>query len=57
MSMSLDRALLAEVALVKVGIKEAFIEKDWFVTQVIRMLAENRYLDFLICLLYTSRCV
>lgn len=33
MSMSLDKALLEEVALVKVGINEAFIEKDWFVTQ------------------------
>lgn len=48
MSMFLDRALLEEVALVKAGIKESFIEKDWFVTQVIRIMAENRYLDFLI---------
>lgn len=47
MSMSLDSALLAEVALVKAGIKEAFIEKDCFATQVIRMLSENRYLYFL----------
>lgn len=48
MSMFLDKALLEEVALVKVGINEAFIEKDWFVTKVIKMLAENRYLDFFI---------
>ena len=48
MSMSLDRSLLEEVALVKNGINEAFIEKDWFVTQAIKILAENQYLDFFI---------
>lgn len=48
MSMSLDKALLEEVALVKVGINEAFVEKDWFVTKVIKILAENRYPDFFI---------
>jgi hypothetical protein len=34
MNKSLDKSLLEEVALVKSGISEAFIEKDWFVTQV-----------------------
>lgn len=48
MSISLDKTLLEEVALVKVGINEAFIEKDWFVTKVIKVLSENQYLDFLI---------
>ena len=46
MSMSLDRILLEEVALVKIGISEAFIEKDWFVTKAIKMLSDNQYLDF-----------
>lgn len=46
MSMSLDRTLLEEVALVKIGISEAFIEKDWFVTKAIKMLSDNQHLDF-----------
>lgn len=46
MSASLDKSLLEEVALIKSGINEAFIEKDWFVTQVIKILAENPYLNF-----------
>ncbi|GAA4443487.1 nucleotidyl transferase AbiEii/AbiGii toxin family protein [Ravibacter arvi] len=46
MNKSLDKSLLEEVALVKSGISEAFIEKDWFVTQVIKILVDNPYLDF-----------
>lgn len=46
MSMSLDKLLLEEIALVKSGISEAFIEKDWFVTQVIMLLAESQHPDF-----------
>ena len=46
MSVPLDKSLLEEVALIKSGINEAFIEKDWFVTQVIKILAENQYLNF-----------
>lgn len=46
MSMSLSIELLEEVALVKSGISEAFIEKDWFVTKVISILSENQYLDY-----------
>lgn len=47
MSMSLNRALIEEVALVK-NISEGFIEKDWYVTQVIKLLADYNYLDFAI---------
>lgn len=47
MSMSPDRATLEEVAL-EMGISEAFVEKDWFVTKTIKVLAENHYLDFTI---------
>lgn len=46
MSAPLDKSLLEEVALIKSGINEAFIEKDWFVTKVIKILAENQYLNF-----------
>ena len=46
MSMVLDKSLLQEVALVKSGISEAFIEKDWFVTQVMKILVENPHPDF-----------
>lgn len=46
MSMYLDRDLLEEVALVKSNTNEAFIEKDWFVTKVIKILTENQFLDF-----------
>jgi predicted nucleotidyltransferase component of viral defense system len=46
MSMSLDKSLLEEVALEKGTIEEAFIEKDWFVTQVIKILAGSTYQDF-----------
>lgn len=44
--MFLDKSLLQEVALVKSGINEAFIEKDWFVTKVIKILVENPHPDF-----------
>jgi predicted nucleotidyltransferase component of viral defense system len=47
MSMFLDKTLLEEVSLLK-DINEEFIEKDWFVTQVIKLLAEYEYLDFAI---------
>lgn len=47
MSMSPDRTTLEEVAL-EMGISEAFVEKDWFVTKIIEMLANNHYLDFTI---------
>jgi predicted nucleotidyltransferase component of viral defense system len=47
MSMLLNRSLVEEVALVK-NISEEFIEKDWYVTQVIKLLAEYKYLDFAI---------
>ncbi|GAA4410393.1 hypothetical protein GCM10023187_34910 [Nibrella viscosa] len=45
--MSLDRALVEEVAL-NIGISEAFVEKDWHVTQVIKLLVENPHPDFAI---------
>lgn len=48
MNAPLDKFLLEEVALLKSGIDEAFIEKDWFVTKVIKTIAENPYFDFLI---------
>ena len=48
MNAPLDKSLLEEVALLKSSINEAFIEKDWFVTQVIKTIAGNPYLDFLI---------
>jgi hypothetical protein len=40
-----DKNLIEEVALVK-GISEAFVEKDWYVTQVIRKVSKIRYEDF-----------
>ncbi len=45
MSSSPDQALIEEVATVQ-GLAESFIEKDWFVTQVIRLLSEIHYEDF-----------
>lgn len=48
MSMSLNQSILEEVALEKGTIEEAFIEKDWFVTQVIKLLAESTFQDFTI---------
>lgn len=41
------KALIEEVALVR-RISEAFVEKDWFVTQVIKILAENQQTDFIL---------
>lgn len=46
MSAPLDKLLLEEVSLIKFGTKEAYIEKDWFVTKVIKILAEQQYLNF-----------
>lgn len=40
-----DKNLIEEVALIK-GISEAFVEKDWYVTQVIRKISKIRYEDF-----------
>lgn len=48
MNAPLDKFLLEEVTLLKPDIDEAFIEKDWFVTQVIKTIAESPYFDFLI---------
>lgn len=42
-----DKALIEEVALVK-GVSEAFIEKDWYATQVIRLLSEKPQQDFIL---------
>lgn len=40
-----NRELLEEVALL-MGIQEAFVEKDWYVTQTICLLAQHPYTDF-----------
>ena len=40
-----DREIVEEVALY-MGIRESFVEKDWFVTQIISRLVENSFLDF-----------
>lgn len=42
-----DKTLIEEVALVK-GISEAFIEKDWYATQVIKLLAGRQQDDFML---------
>ena len=42
-----DKRLIEEVALVK-GIGGVFIEKDWFVTQVIKILAESQQDNFVL---------
>ena len=42
-----DKTLIEEVALVK-GISEAFIEKDWYTTQVIGLLADRQQDDFML---------
>ncbi len=39
------KAIIEEVAQIK-GISEAFIEKDWFVTQVIKLLSNIQFQDF-----------
>jgi hypothetical protein len=40
-----DDRLIEEVALL-MGITEAYVEKDWYVTQVISLLATDQYEDF-----------
>lgn len=42
-----SRDVLEEVAL-HMGIQEAFVEKDWYVTQTIGLLVQNPYADFTI---------
>ncbi|WP_373516113.1 nucleotidyl transferase AbiEii/AbiGii toxin family protein [Persicitalea sp.] len=42
-----DKALIEEVALVK-GVSEAFIEKDWYATQVIKLLTQPPQRDFIL---------
>lgn len=42
-----DETLLTEAAL-EMGISESFVEKDWFVTQVIKRLVEHPFLDYVI---------
>lgn len=42
-----SRDILEEVAL-SMGIQEAFVEKDWYVTHTIGLLVENPYADFTI---------
>lgn len=40
-----ERSIIEEVALIK-GISESFVEKDWYVTQVIGKVSEIKYQDF-----------
>jgi predicted nucleotidyltransferase component of viral defense system len=40
-----QRAIIEEVAQIK-GISEAFIEKDWFVTQVIKIISNITFEDY-----------
>lgn len=40
-----DKTIIEEVALIK-GISESFVEKDWYVTQAIKKVAEITYQDF-----------
>lgn len=42
-----NRDAMEEVA-VHMGIQEAFVEKDWYVTQIISLLVQNPYADFTI---------
>lgn len=42
-----NRDVLEEVAL-SMGIQEAFVEKDWYVTHIIGLLVQNPYADFTI---------
>ncbi len=42
-----DKTLIEEVALVR-GINEAFIEKDWYATQVIKLVAEKKQEDLIL---------
>ncbi|GAB3788447.1 nucleotidyl transferase AbiEii/AbiGii toxin family protein [Spirosoma horti] len=45
MNTSPSRAIIEEVAQIK-GISEAFVEKDWYVTQVIRLISSISFQDF-----------
>jgi predicted nucleotidyltransferase component of viral defense system len=47
MNAFLEKTILEQVAL-ETGINKVFLEKDWFVTKVIRVLSENQYPDFFI---------
>src|ERR1700709_865173 len=40
-----EKNIIEEVASIK-GISESFVEKDWYVTQVIKKVAEITYQDF-----------
>jgi len=40
-----EKSIIEEVALIK-GINESFVEKDWYVTQVIGKVSEIKYQDF-----------
>lgn len=42
-----DKVLIEEVALIR-GISEAFIEKDWYATQVIKLIAEKKQEDIVL---------
>lgn len=42
-----DKALIEEVALVR-RVSGAFLEKDWYATQVIRLLAQQPQRDFIL---------
>ena len=45
MNTSLSRAIIEEVAQIK-GISEAFVEKDWYVTQIIKSITCINFQDF-----------
>lgn len=45
MNTSPSRAIIEEVAQIK-GISEAFVEKDWYVTQVIKLITSISFQDF-----------
>jgi hypothetical protein len=47
MNTSPSRAIIEEVAQIK-GISEAFVEKDWCVTQVIKLITGITFQDFAI---------
>ena len=40
-----EKSIIEEVASIK-GISESFVEKDWYVTQVIKTVSEITYQDF-----------
>jgi len=45
MSTFLSKQIIEEVAQIK-GISEAFVEKDWFVTRVIKLITSTNFQDF-----------